>query len=234
MKKEVFQKKENQRKEQAEKIAKQIGNALWENSPETLIHSPIIDFDIIPRDFNLLQLTSNKVHKLIVEVGTGNGDFLTYLSKRYKTSFIIGFEIAKEYFIKTKNNLMRELCLNAKVSHEDVFVAIRDKFEDESISRIYINFPDPWPKKRHWKRRFLTTEKLPIILQKMKKGGIITFVTDHMGYAGFVTEICKEFCDTISYEIKVGIPEEYPETKYFRKWKKLGKKDYKTIVITKK
>ena len=234
MEKSVFQCKESQRKKQARKIAAQVGNALWENSPTTLIYSPIIDFDIIPSGFNLLQLTSNKVHKLIVEVGTGNGDFLTYLSKRYKTSFIVGFEIAKEYFIKAKNNIMRELCLNAKISHEDAFIAIRDKFEGKSISKIYINFPDPWPKKRHWKRRFLTAEKLPIILQKMKKGGIIIFVTDHMGYADSVTEICEEFCESVSYKMALGVPEEYPETKYFRKWKKSGKKDYKTIVITKK
>lgn len=233
MRKYLYKIKSYIKQRNANKKANKLGTQIWQNSPETLIYSPVIDFAIIPQDFNLLNLTSNKVENLVVEVGTGNGDFLSYLSKQYKTSLIVGFEIAKTYFIKTKNNLMRELCLNAKVAHQDAYIAIRDKFTKGSISKIFINFPDPWPKKKHWRRRFLTPEKFPMILGKLQSGGEIIFVTDHMEYSEFVQDLCRKFSNYVQYRIETGVPKEYPETKYFRKWKSLGKKEYKTITIKK-
>ncbi len=212
-----------------------VGNVIWKNSESTLVLSPIVDFSIIPANFDLKKLTSCKVKKLMVEVGTGNGDFLSYIAKKESRSFFIGFEIAKDYFLKTKNNISKNLRLNAKVAHADAYEVIKNKFQDNSISKIFINFPDPWPKKKHWRKRFLTTEKLPVILSKMKSSGEIIFVTDHMGYADFIEEICKNLKKQkiIKFEISEGVPADYPETKYFRKWKKLGKKEYRTINITK-
>lgn len=212
-----------------------VGNIIWRNSRLTLILSPIIDFDIIPANFNLMELTSCKVKNLMVEVGTGNGDFLSYIAKRESRSLVIGFEVAKDYFLKTKNNISTNLRLNAKAAHADAYDIIKNKFQDSSISKIFINFPDPWPKKKHWRNRILTAEKLPIILNKMKTDGEIIFVTDHMGYADFVEEICEELKKQkiVKFEVTENVPVEYPETKYFRKWKKLGKKEYRTITITK-
>lgn len=219
----------------SENLAQRVFDLVREASFETLIYSPILDFEIIPSGSDLKKFTSSKVDNLIIEIGSGNGDFLVYLAKKYKKSFVLGFEIAKDYYLKSKNNLMRNLCLNAKISHQEAFKTLKNKFVNDSVSKIYINFPDPWPKKKHWRRRFITSEKFPTILSKLEKNGEIIFVTDHMGYADFVEEICKEFKKGgfIVYSIQNSVPEEYPETKYFRKWKKLGKKEYRTILMKK-
>lgn len=203
--------------------------------PDYLRYSPIVDFKAVPKNFDFKKLTGSKVKRLFVEIGTGNGEFLVYLAQKYRKALIIGFEIEKEYYVKAKNNIERNLCLNAKMANAEAFETLSNKFSDQSISKLFINFPDPWPKKKHWRRRFLTAEKLPIILSKLRKGGEITFVTDHMGYADFVEEICKDFQkkELIKFEVSEGVPLEYPETKYFRKWKELGKKDYRTIRIIK-
>lgn len=231
----TYQFKTNLLKLWAETKAYVFGNLIFKISPNTLIHNPTVDFRIIPANFDLRKLTSSKVGRIAVEVGTGNGGFLSYVASRNNRTVFFGFEIAKDYFLKTKNNIESHLCLNAKVSIQDAFEVIRDKFSNDSISKIYINFPDPWPKKKHWRRRFLTEEKLPTILKKMKKEGEIVFVTDHMDYADFVEKICVKFKEKnlITFEVSEGVPSNYPETKYFRKWKSQGKKDFRTIRIQK-
>lgn len=236
MKSLVYKTKSKIRSARQKTSAKIIWKLVWKNSPETFIYNPIIDFRTIPSNTDFRKLTSSKVNKIILEVGTGNGDFHVYLSKKYKKSIIIGFEIAKDYFIKTKNNIMKNLCLNAKISHDEAFGVIKNKFKNYSISKIFINFPDPWPKKKHWKRRFLTVEKFPVILKKMEKGGEIIFVTDHIGYAEFVEKICRQFAkqEELEYWTEAGVPEGYPETKYFQKWREEGRREFQTIRILKK
>ena len=215
--------------------AKFLGNLIWRNSPDTLLYCPIIDFSIIPNNFDLKKLTTSKVSHLMVEVGTGNGDFLAYIDKKETRAMIIGFEIVKEYYLKTKNKITRNLYTNAKISHSEAFKTIQNKFQDNSITKLYINFPDPWPKKKHQKRRFLTEDKLPEILNKIKNKGEIIFVTDHINYAQEVEIICQKFIESKKINIKTtnNIPQDYPQTKYYKKWIGQNKTEFRTIIITK-
>ena len=61
----------------------------------------------------------------------------------------------------------------------------------EYIDRLYLFFPDPWPKKAHWKNRFITTEEILRILPLLKRGGIFHIKTDHPGYFDWIEDALK-------------------------------------------
>ncbi len=113
-----------------------------------------------------------------VEIGTGKGDFITEMAKRWPAVCFVGIEYEEEilYYAAKK---VRELGLtNIRLLPFDSN-CIRELFAPAEISRLYINFCDPWPKKRHAKRRLTDAgflERYKIVLQK---GGAIFFKTDN-------------------------------------------------------
>ena len=64
----------------------------------------------------------------------------------------------------------------------DAMLALAKCFSDGQITRIYMTFPDPWPKKRHHKNRLFKPEFLDIVWNKLKTGGDFVFITDHEEY----------------------------------------------------
>ncbi|HAR42417.1 MAG TPA: hypothetical protein DCS07_07260 [Bdellovibrionales bacterium] len=65
-------------------------------------------------------------------------------------------------------------------------------FAQEEIDRLYLFFPDPWPKKSHWKNRFITTEEILCILPLLKRGGIFHIKTDHPEYFAWIEEALEK------------------------------------------
>ncbi|WP_195938872.1 tRNA (guanosine(46)-N7)-methyltransferase TrmB [Romboutsia sp. 1001713B170131_170501_G6] len=117
----------------------------------------------------------NPIH---VEFGTGRGKFLTTLAKENPNINYIAFEIKEEVLLKAvekavENNSGNILFAWANVSN------ILDYFEKEELSRVYINFCDPWPKKRWAKRRLTHKNFLNMYSEILKDDGEIHFKTDN-------------------------------------------------------
>ena len=96
-----------------------------------------------------------------------------------------------------------------------------EMFAPGEISRLYINFPDPWPKKRHASRRFINPDNLKELARILKKGGILRVATDHKIYKGWTLRQLHENPDfrwtaTCGNDWKHE-PADWVETKYQRK-----------------
>lgn len=117
-----------------------------------------------------------------LEIGFGNGDALAAWHRAHPD---IGF-IGCEPFINGVSNLCK-LVAEDDLSNlriwNDVAQPLIDALPDVSIDRIYLLNPDPWPKKRHAKRRFIQQESLSALARILKPGGVLTMTTDHAALA---------------------------------------------------
>ncbi|HHN65990.1 MAG TPA: tRNA (guanosine(46)-N7)-methyltransferase TrmB [Nitrospirae bacterium] len=163
---------------------------------------------------------------LHVEVGFGTGEFLYNMARRHGDINFIGIELYLSGVVKLirrmvdYDNKRRPLPENIRLIIKDTREALKEQFGDESIDCIYILFPDPWPKKRHHKRRLINSEFVSLLKRKLKKGGVAVVATDHIGYAETIEET---FIEQGFLKRDCGIPEVY-ETKYARKALRDGRK----------
>jgi tRNA (guanine-N7-)-methyltransferase len=125
----------------------------------------------------------------ILEIGYGFGDFLFNLAKNNQKKKIYGFEPHLNGVVNLLAMLEHENLNNIMISCDDIRFEIAN-FDDEFFDEIYILFPDPWPKTKHYKRRLITTNFLENILaSKIKKSGKITIATDHDDYKTWILSV---------------------------------------------
>jgi tRNA (guanine-N7-)-methyltransferase len=113
-----------------------------------------------------------------LEIGFGGGE---HLAARAMARRDVGF-LGAEPFLNGVSMLLqavqRESLTNIRIWPEDGRLLL-DALPDASLSRIYLLFPDPWPKRRHEKRRFLQSEMLDVFARVLKSGGELRFASDH-------------------------------------------------------
>ena len=131
-------------------------------------------------------INENDNKKVYLEIGMGKGDFITELSQLDKDSIFIGVEVSPPVLALAVKKLKRYESEN-KVKLDNLYfmsfdaIDIASIFENGQIEKIYLNFSDPWPKKKHAKRR-LTNEKFLAEYKKvLKENGRIEFKTDNRG-----------------------------------------------------
>ena len=133
----------------------------------------------------------NSKKKLILEIGIGMGENLIHLSKKNIKKNIIGVDPFKNGMVNVS-----DYCINNNVKniylYPYVFQKFINKFKKLRFDMIYILFPDPWPKKRHKKRRIVNEEFLKKIFKILKKKGKFFFSTDNLDYFIDVKTIIKK------------------------------------------
>jgi len=122
----------------------------------------------------------------ILEIGFGFGDFFFEQSKNNPDSNFYGFEPHINGVVNLLKFLEENPLKNVKISSEDIRESL-DKFPNGFFDKIYILFPDPWPKLKHFKRRLINVKFLDEILApKMKKDSKIVIATDHDSYKKWI------------------------------------------------
>lgn len=153
---------------------------------------------------------------LIVEIGFGNGWFLEYLGTTYPDSNILGVELSISSTARAYKRLYRRSLPNVTMYRGDGHFLMRDVLRDESVSRIYVNFPDPWPRRRHQSRRLLQVPFLDLAASKLKSDGALILTTDHPEYFEFSRSQAKK---SGAFEEVVTSPDAaLLETRYAQKW----------------
>jgi len=167
---------------------------------------------------NINKLKSKK--KLILEIGIGMGENLIYLSKKNLKKNIIGVDPFKNGMV-----YVSDYCINNDVKniylYPFVFQKFLNKFKKLRFNIVYILFPDPWPKKRHHKRRIVNEPFLIKISKILKRNGKVYFSTDNYNYFENIKCILKKFNKIKVKKIKKLIT---IKTKYYLKAEKKGNK----------
>ena len=146
----------------------------------------IENFDRFIKDREKLQGILNTHKKICIEIGMGKGDFISNMAKLNPDNVYIGIELSPQVLalaIKKLNRFEEENGISLKNLYFMSFDALKllDYFSENQVDVLYLNFSDPWPKKRHTKRRLTYKDFLENYKKVLKKDGIIEFKTDNRG-----------------------------------------------------
>ena len=160
-----------------------------------------------------------------LEIGFGNGSFLVQMAKTNPEKNFIGIELVKFFAKKANRKAINAGIKNLRIFIGDAKLLLLVLFEDETFNHIYFNFPDPWFKKKHKKRRMMKLNFNKLMARKLKNGGLVSIATDHPEFRDFVIE---SMIDSGAFEsvFEGGYTtelERYFTTKYEEKWKSEGK-----------
>lgn len=146
----------------------------------------IENFNRFIKDREKLQGILNIDKKICIEIGMGKGDFISNMAKLNPDNVYIGIELSPQVLalaIKKLNRFEEENGIALKNLYFMSFDALKllDYFSENQVDVLYLNFSDPWPKKRHTKRRLTYKDFLENYKKVLKKDGIIEFKTDNRG-----------------------------------------------------
>jgi tRNA (guanine-N7-)-methyltransferase len=122
-----------------------------------------------------------------LEIGYGAGEHLLWQAKMHPRLGIIGAEPYISGTAKLLAKLEHDPVVNVRL-YEDDARDIIEALPDRSVGRVFILFPDPWPKTRHHKRRFLQMETLEALARVLKDGAELRFASDDAGYVAYALE----------------------------------------------
>jgi len=128
----------------------------------------------------------NTNSKNFLEIGFGFGDFIFGKAKQNPDANFYGCEPHLNGIVNLLSMLKKEPLSNLKITNQDVRIFI-DNFSDNFFEKIFILFPDPWPKYKHFKRRLIDKNFLDqILFPKLKNTGKIIIATDHDSYKTWI------------------------------------------------
>lgn len=119
-------------------------------------------------------------HPIHIEVGSGKGRFITGMAKAHPEINYIGIDIQLSVLSYALDKVLEENLPNVKLLRVDGS-DLTNYFEDREIDRLYLNFSDPWPKKKHEKRRLTYSSFLATYERILPEQGEIHFKTDNRG-----------------------------------------------------
>jgi tRNA (guanine-N7-)-methyltransferase len=145
-------------------------------------------------DFARIFGCSGSVH---IEVGSGKGAFLLNQAKAQQDLNFLAIEWASKYYRYAVDRIGRWGLTNVRLIRTDAVDFITRFVPADSIECFHIYFPDPWPKKRHHKRRFINSANLTQLMRCLKKGGAIKIATDHAEYFQQIQSVLSEQGDKL-------------------------------------
>ena len=129
----------------------------------------------------------NSVHDVWLEVGFGAGEHLVWQAQAHPNTALIGAEPYEMGVAKLLTKLEETQLNNVRIYEGDGREII-EALPDQSLGRFFLLFPDPWPKTRHHKRRFLQTDMLDQMFRVLRPGAELRFATDDKSYLPFALE----------------------------------------------
>lgn len=162
---------------------------------------------------------------VVCEIGFGDGGSLLSMAGDDPEADFIGVEVYRPGVGALLLHLEETGIGNVRVAMMDAVDFLRDCVAPESLDRLLIFFPDPWPKKRHNKRRLIQPQFVELVAGRLAPGGHLHCATDWADYAGWMMEVlsgCGMFENTAGSGQFTPRPSYRPQTKYERRGERLG------------
>ncbi|MHC4517347.1 MAG: tRNA (guanosine(46)-N7)-methyltransferase TrmB [Planctomycetota bacterium] len=178
-----------------------------------------------PEDFNgLIDFASvfGRAGHVHVEIGSGKGTFLVHQARAHPEANFLGIEWARKYYRYAVDRIGRRALTNVRIIRADAVTFLIESVPDGSVDCFHVYFPDPWPKKRHHKRRFIQPSNMSLLIRCLKGGGEIRLATDHAEYfeqMQAVASSCGSELEEITFTRPAGAEDgELTGTNYERKY----------------
>ena len=170
----------------------------------------------------------------VLDIGFGAGETTTYLAKNMPNSSILGAEVYLSGIGSTLSRSNEEKLTNIKILNSDIVPFLEEKISDCSFDLVLMFYPDPWPKRKHHKRRLFQEGFINLIQRKLRKDGLFYFKTDWNHYYEEAKKLPFEkkkwkVLDEGQLDILL---QELPETSFEKKALK-AKRDLNKIILQK-
>ncbi|WP_263254438.1 tRNA (guanosine(46)-N7)-methyltransferase TrmB [Saccharopolyspora rosea] len=127
---------------------------------------------------------------VVLEIGSGMGETTAQLAAAQPDVNYLAVEVYKPGLAQLMLRAEHLGVTNLRLLRGDAIVLLREHVESASLSEVRIYFPDPWPKKRHHKRRLVQTASVELIASRLRPGGVLHLATDWENYAEQMMEVC--------------------------------------------
>lgn len=162
---------------------------------------------------------------VILEIGFGNGDATWQMAQSSPAQNYLGVEVHRpgvgHLLLKMKQHGVR----NIRIANDDAVEFVRQRVPQESLDGVRIYFPDPWPKKRHHKRRLIQPALIALLASRMRRDAQLHLATDWEPYAEHMLAVMKSANSFVNLSPTGDFcaqPAWRPETKYERRGEALG------------
>jgi len=202
-----------------------------------VIQDQLPSFDDGPIDLKRWFANKQAHRPLELEIGSGKGTFLAQQATQTPNVNYIGIEYAKAFWRYAADRCRRLGLDNVKLVHTEAGSFLRHYVPDSCLRQLHVYFPDPWPKKRHHKRRLIQESFLRGVHRKLEPDGLVRIATDHAEYYQWMTEHIErtgELFDRLPFESPVSAGEgELIGTNFERKYRRQGRPFY-TMMLKKR
>jgi tRNA (guanine-N7-)-methyltransferase len=127
--------------------------------------------------------------RLVLEIGFGRGEFLADLAARAPDVAHVGVEMSWKRVLKMARRLARGELANVRLVHGLGEQVVDEAIAPGSLDAVWINFSDPWPKKRHHRRRLVQPALVAALAERLRPGGVLHVATDDGGYAEHIDAV---------------------------------------------
>lgn len=161
----------------------------------------------------------------VLEIGIGDGETLLELAGRHPGTDYLGIEVHRPGIGHCLLGIESRGLGNVRLVSHDAVEVLERQLPDASLDEILLYFPDPWPKKRHHKRRIVQPGFVELVARKLKPGGTFRLATDWAPYAGHMIDVLRgstSFVNVSPGGDYVPRPEDRPLTKFERRGERLG------------
>ena len=159
----------------------------------------------------------------VVEVGFGDGEALVARAAAHPAEDHLGIEVHRPGAGRLLLELEKQGLANVRISTHDAVEVMRDQLAEGALDRVLLFFPDPWPKKRHHKRRIVQPEFAALVASRLRPGGRFQLATDWAPYAEHMREVL-DACPLLRnvHADWAPRPAERPLTRFERRGERLG------------
>lgn len=162
------------------------------------------------------QIFGNR-HPVTLEIGFGTGESLLAQASQHPQTNFIGVEVHKPGIGRLLMGVEAAGLHNVRVVCEDCVPLLQEALPEDSLDCVQIFFPDPWPKKRHHKRRLVNQDFLMLLKRPLKPGGLLHLATDWQPYAEQMEALLAQDASFQAVQ-----PPPRPSTKFEARGTKLG------------
>ncbi|HEU4855760.1 MAG TPA: tRNA (guanosine(46)-N7)-methyltransferase TrmB [Rhodanobacteraceae bacterium] len=145
-----------------------------------------IDYTGTRRDFDAL---FGRAAPRVLEIGFGNGEALAWAGEHDPVRDYLGIEVHRPGVGRVMNALAARAVPNVRIWNHDAVEVLRDEIPPVALDEVRIWFPDPWPKKRHHKRRLIQPAFVELLATRVRPGGLLHLATDWAEYASHMREV---------------------------------------------
>lgn len=194
----------------------------------TLINSPFFIPEAQLKKAGSFATLFGNDHPLALEIGCGIGDFIVQIAARHPEQNFIAIDIFNQGCRQTCTRIEESGLANILMMRIEARYLMHQYLGRNSLSALYINCPDPWPKKRQRKRRLMNREFIDLVLFCLKDGGELNFSTDFADYGESVGELLSldQRFENLQQQPYTHDLADYPVSKYMRRFLDLGQPIY--------